>query len=117
MTPFLTIITPTYRRPEALVRCMASVQAQSAVEAIEHLIIPDYVGRGIPGMFRTLARYAAAVHGQYVYVMGDDDVLVGPTVVQQVREAAIDEGQPPVLLVRATGGEDRDAEALRMSMR
>lgn len=104
MQPFLTIITPTHKRPQGLARAMASIAAQTAADAIEHLVLPDYVGRGIPGMFATLPAYVQAVHGEYVYLMGDDDELVAPTVVAEVRDFAHEQYNPPVVIVRCHKG-------------
>lgn len=99
MTPFLTFYTPTYRRPKGLAACLASVQNQTAVDAIEQIVIPDHVGLGIGGMFQRIREYASAVHGSYVHVLADDDVLASPTVVEQVRAFAEEKGNPAVILV------------------
>lgn len=104
MQPFLTFYTPTFRRPHALAKCLASVQSQTAVDAIEQVVIPDHVGVGVDGMYARVPFYANAVHGQYVHVLADDDVLAGPHVVAQLRERAQSEGLPPVLIVSATKG-------------
>ena len=37
--PFLSIYTPTYRRPQQLARCLASVAAQTAVDAHAQIIV------------------------------------------------------------------------------
>jgi hypothetical protein len=103
--PFLTFLTPTYKRPNLLQACMASVQAQTAVEHIEHIVLPDYVGRGVGGMFTQLPLYAESVHGDYVHILCDDDVLANTHVVAQVRKFAEREGMPPVLLVKAQKGD------------
>jgi hypothetical protein len=104
MDPFLTFITPTFRRPQALARCLASVGGQSAVEAVQQFTIVDHVGVGVDGMYERIPLYKDAVHGQYVHLLADDDVLAGPHVVQQVRERAEREGFPPVLIVGAIKG-------------
>lgn len=104
MTPFLTLYTPTYRRPKGLAACLASVQAQTAVSEIEHLVIPDHVGVGIEGMYARVPDYVDAVHGEYVHLLADDDVLAGPDVVARVKAFAEDRGFPPVILVKALKG-------------
>ena len=45
---FLSVYTPTYKRPQALARCKASVAAQTI--PTEHVIIVDEIGIGIDGM-------------------------------------------------------------------
>lgn len=105
MTPFLTLYTPTYRRPQGLAACLESVRRQTAVEAIEQIVIPDHVGIGIHGMYARIQDYAPAVHGQYVHVLCDDDVLASPTVVAEVQAFAEAMNHPPVILVRAQKGQ------------
>jgi hypothetical protein len=104
MTPFLSFYTPTFRRPRGLTSCLASVAAQTAVDDIQHIVIPDHVGVGVDGMYARVPFYANAVHGQYVHLLADDDVLAGPHVVAQLRERAQAEGLPAVLIVSATKG-------------
>lgn len=102
--PFLTFYTPTFRRPLALRACMASVHAQTAAHDIEHLIVPDLVGRGVGGMFTQIPQYADAVHGEYVHILADDDTLAAPDVVAAVREFAIRHRYPPVIVAKADKG-------------
>jgi hypothetical protein len=104
MQPFLTLYTPTYRRPIALAKCLASVAAQSAVSEIEQIVIADHVGVGIDGMYQRIPQYVEAVHGQYVHLLADDDVLAGPQAVAQLKARAEAEGFPPVLIVSAIKG-------------
>lgn len=107
MTPFMTFYTPTYRRPKHLAACMASVADQTAFDEIEHLIVADYDGVGIAGMYERVWRYAAAAHGRYVHVLSDDEVLAGPDVVDAVKAFAIANRFPAVIVARLVrdGGE------------
>lgn len=75
--PFLSFYTPTYRRPVQLARCMESVQRQTAVADVEHIIVPDYIGVGIGGMFGRIREqeHYNLPRGEYVYFLADDDVL------------------------------------------
>ncbi len=102
--PFLTIYTPTFRRPQGLARCLASVASQTAVADIEQIVIPDHLGVGVGGMFARIPQYAAAVHGRYVHILADDDVLAAPTVVAHVQAFADVHGQPPIILVGTKKG-------------
>lgn len=96
--PAITFYTPTYRRPEALARCLASVQAQTDVAHLEHLVLPDHVGRGVEkGLFGRIPWYASACRGQYVHILGDDDALADPQVVADFRRFIARE-QPPVIV-------------------
>jgi hypothetical protein len=103
--PFLTFYTPTYRRPQGLARCLASVQEQTIVDAIEQIVIPDHIGLGVGGMYRQVSRYAKAVHGRYVHLLADDDVLASPTVVEEVREFVRAHGEPEMVIVKSKKGQ------------
>lgn len=87
MSPLLTIYTPTYRRPQLLARCQASVAAQTDQD-IQHLIIRDEVGLGVGGMFAAMPSHMADVAGEWVYVLSDDDYLTDPQVVAEFRAFA-----------------------------
>lgn len=104
MEPFITFYTPTYRRPLGLARNLASVQAQTRVQDIEQIVIPDHIGIGIDGMFARVPEYADAVHGRYVAFLCDDDELSGPDVVERLEYAAEAEGYPPLLVVQTRKG-------------
>ena len=104
MTPFLTVLTPAYRRPKGLAACLASVQAQTLASQIQQLVIVDHVGIGIAGMYASLPDYAPAVKGQYVHILFDDDELADPRVVAEVCAFAEAHGHPPVIVVSAQKG-------------
>lgn len=104
MDPFLTFVTPTYQRPQALRSCMDSVSKQTAVAAIQHLIFPDYIGHGIAGMYAEVPQWAPAVRGKYVHLLADDDVLASPHVVAEVESHARAVDYPPLILVHALKG-------------
>lgn len=102
--PFLSFYTPTFARPKGLARCLSSVSGQTAVAEIEQIVVVDHVGVGIDGMYAKVPDYADAVHGQYVHMLCDDDVLVSPTVVAQLQSFAAAHGHPPVILVKSCKG-------------
>ncbi len=104
MSPFLTFYTPTYKRPMALGRCLASVARQSDVQTLEQIVIVDHLGIGIDGMYTRVPDYADAVHGSYVHVLADDDELASPDVVAYVRAFAEAHGMPAVILVDVQKG-------------
>jgi len=101
MVPFLSLLTPTYRRPAALARNLSSVRGQTAVADIEQLVVPDHVGQGVVGMLTTVPlRYGAALTGRYVAVLGDDDILASPDAVARLRAFAERAEWPGVIVVR-----------------
>jgi hypothetical protein len=102
--PFITFYTPTYKRPQALARCLASVAAQTAVADIEQLVVVDHVGQGVAGMFARVPTYVDAVHGLYIHMLADDDELAAPDVVETVRAFAQTHDYPKLILVWTVKG-------------
>jgi hypothetical protein len=100
---FLTIYTPTYRRPISLQRCIMSVAAQSERD-YQHLVIEDTVGLGVDGMFRDVPNHHAAIEGEYVYFLCDDDVLADSHVVRDMRAFIEANDRPDVVMAYATIG-------------
>lgn len=100
--PFITFYTPTRQRPQALAKCMRSVSRQTAVEHVEHLVLPDYVGYGIAGgLYGRIPWYAQACRGEYVHILADDDELIGERAVEDLMKFARKHGNPPVIMVGA----------------
>jgi hypothetical protein len=100
MAPFLSIYTPTHRRPTLLATCRQSIQDQTIREQIQHVVVEDLEGVGIGGMFAEIQFHVGELRGQYVYVLQDDDVLAGPDVVGRLRVFAIANKTPGVVMVR-----------------
>lgn len=101
LQPFITFITPCYRRPTLREKCVASVRRQTLVDEIQLFSPEDLVGRGVDGMYASLPAYAPAVHGRYVHLLADDDELASPFVVGLVRYFAEQRAWPDVILVNA----------------
>ncbi len=99
----LTIYTPTFRRPRRLVRCAASVAAQSD-GGYQHIIIEDRVGIGVAGVFRDIPNHHAEIAGDYVYFLSDDDVLVDGAVIAELRTFVEANDYPDVVMARAMIG-------------
>lgn len=103
--PFLSLYTPTYRRPVALARCLESVGRQTAADDLEQLVVPDHSGFGVVGgLYGRLPFYAPVLRGRYVNLLCDDDVLTDPTVVARVRDFAAAHGDPEVIVTRVRKG-------------
>lgn len=101
--PFLTIYTPTFRRPRQLERCKASVAIQND-GGYQHLVIVDDVGIGVAGMFRDIPNHYADIQGDYVYFLSDDDVLIDPNVIGDLRAFIIANDYPDVVMALSTIG-------------
>lgn len=100
--PFLTLYTPTYRRPQALARCLESVRTQTAVARVDQLVLPDHCGYGVgPGLYGRMPWYVSAVRGDYVLVLADDDELADHTVVEDLEQFARDHAYPDVIVCDA----------------
>ena len=98
---FLTIYTPTYKRPKALKVCKDSVKAQkNAKSLIQHVIIPDNIGIGIDGLYRDIPNHIDKVKGDYVLMLSDDDMLINDELVKKFYDLAID-GYPEVVIFKA----------------
>jgi hypothetical protein len=116
MSPtFITFVTPSYKRPKMLAACMASVGAQTLIHEIEHLVLPDHIGIGIEGMYAKLPQYASAVHGEYVHLLADDDVLADEHVVGEVKAFAELHGYPPVIIVEVVKHMEQGALCLPLN--
>ncbi len=107
MTPFLTVITPTYRRPAGLAACMESVRTQTLVAEIQQVVMVDHLGVGIDGMYTRVKDYAPIVQGQYVTFLCDDDRFASTTVVEELKELAYQHNQPPLFIVDTIKGVNR----------
>lgn len=99
---FLSIYTPTYKRPALLAQCVASVKAQTV--PVEQVIIPDEVGIGIDGVYAAMPQHAHQVTGEYVMVLSDDNVLVDPAFAADLQREAEANGWPPVIVFKGDLG-------------
>jgi hypothetical protein len=105
MPPFLSIITPYYKRPQQFAACIASVGEQTAIDRIEHVASIDHEGIGIGRMYsEVLPKFRDMVSGQYVYILCDDDELTDFDVVAQVERYAKYYQYPPVIIVNVNKG-------------
>jgi hypothetical protein len=103
--PFLTLYTPTFRRPRQLSACLASIGAQTAVEDLQQIVHPDHVGYGVgPGLFGRLQEIAPSVRGRYVNFLCDDDTLASERCVELVKAFAEARGNPDVIVCKVVKG-------------
>lgn len=101
-TPFLSIYTPTYKRPGLLKQCKASVAAQ--VAPVEHVIAEDTVGIGIDGVYARMPDHASLVHGEYVMVLSDDNVLTDTHFASDLKEIVRHNDHPDVVVFKGEIG-------------
>jgi len=99
-TPFLSVYTPTYRRADFLEKCKASIQMQTIADRIEHVIIYDHASLGVGGMFTDIKNHAQDVHGDYVFILSDDNVLYDALAVSELRDFIEMTEDPDVVIWR-----------------
>jgi len=99
--PFLSILTRTYKRPEALKQCKRSI-AMQADQDLEHVIIRDTVGVGCVEAYRLLLNVQP--RGEYVMILDDDNLLARPWVVSDLKAAAR-AYDPDVIVLKMQGAE------------
>lgn len=103
--PFLTLYTPTFRRPRQLAKCLDSISQQTAAADVEQIVLPDHVGYGVgPGLFGRVAWIAPAVRGQYVNFLCDDDMLPDERAVEKLKAFAVARGNPDVIVCKVVKG-------------
>jgi glycosyltransferase involved in cell wall biosynthesis len=98
VNPFLTIYTPTYKRPKALEVCKQSIEAQTYDEQIEWILIADTVGIGIPGVYADVVNHVDKVHGDYVLFLSDDDYISDAKFVQKLHDFVKNNDNPAVVV-------------------
>jgi hypothetical protein len=98
---FLTVVTRTFRRPEAFRRCAASLAEQAGAD-VQHIVIRDDEGVGIPETYRTLRdRDWSDVTGEYVYFLDDDNVIWGSSSVRELSEFSAAAARPDMIIFKA----------------
>ncbi len=103
--PFLTLWTPTFRRPRQLALNLASVGKQTIADQIQQIVVPDHIGLGVAGgLYGQLPWYAQAFRGEYVNFLCDDDVIADEKNVERIRGFARARGNPPVIVCRVLKG-------------
>ena len=98
---FLTVYTPTYKRPKALTVCIESVKNQTHPNLIQHLIIPDEIGLGIDGMYSDIINHVDEVNGEYVLVLSDDDLLCNLDFARKLYDYIENNDYPEVVIIKA----------------
>lgn len=103
--PFLSLFTPTFRRPMQLNACLASVGRQTLRDEIEQIVYPDHTGYGVAGsLYGRLAVIAPTMRGRYINFLCDDDTLADERVVERLKKFAEANDWPEVIVVRVVKG-------------
>ncbi len=85
-TPFLTILTRCYKRPNMLEKCKKSIDDQT-LQDYEQIFIIDNIGRGRPYANKAfeIAQREYYIRGQYVMILDDDDIIIDKGFIQQMK--------------------------------
>lgn len=97
--PFLSILTPTYKRPTMLEVCRESVRQQTRFDVVQQLIMEDTQGIGVGGQYSLYGQIAPLLPGDYVMVLCDDDYLCDPHLVEDMI-SIVDAHHPQLIMVR-----------------
>ncbi len=95
-SPFLSVITRCYKRPDMLAENVASLEGQADPD-YEQLFIVDDVGRGVGWANKQLATTKPT--GRYVMVLDDDDMMVDDNAIALMKEAA--KNGPHIVIFKA----------------
>ncbi len=97
--PFLSVVTRTCPgRGELLARNRAALDAQTDPDW-EQVVITDPVGRGLRWANCALAQEADRVHGEWVWILDDDDYCADPDLVADLKRV-VAERRADVVLVK-----------------
>jgi len=95
----LEVLTRCNCRPQMLMANICSLTAQSDQDW-EQTFIVDTAARGIGASYEALA--AQPVHGDYVWILDDDDLCIYPTLVSDLRGLTAE--RPGVVMVKMDHG-------------
>lgn len=98
--PFLSIVTRRYKRPNGLKKNLESVEALGT--DVQHVFITDPVGHGMLEANRAFYYGRHIPIGKYVYLLDDDDFIVNPNMVKELKQITKDHNDPDVILFRMT---------------
>lgn len=101
--PFLSIVTRCYKRPQGLLRCLESI-AQQDDKDYENVLIIDTEGIGVAAANALFYEHKDRVHGEYVHLLDDDDILVDNGLVSRLKCIAHNHNWPDVIIFRSLHG-------------
>jgi len=103
MMAFLTVVTRCYKRPEMLKVNKASLASQTDKDW-EQIFLVDEVGRGTYWANQSFYRNRHLVHGNYVFILDDDDCLVYDDFVSDLKEIAAASNAAAILVKAFAAG-------------
>jgi len=97
-TPFLSIITRCYQRPTALQKNQDSIILLNDKD-VEQILIIDEIGHGLHEANKSFGKYKELAKGKYVFILDDDDYLVNPNMIGELKKIHTDQC-PDIIFVR-----------------
>jgi hypothetical protein len=98
--PFLSIVTRHYyKRIEKLKKHIQSVISQNDND-YQHIIIEDFEGIGSHKANLMFSQNKEKVKGKYVFMLDDDDVLITPDFVKDIKRIAEENYFPEIIFIR-----------------
>lgn len=103
--PLLTIITRHWNTPEraAMLAVNRRSVAEQTCQDFEQILVLDREGRGKRAAAAALNNLAERITGEYVYILDDDDMLIRPRFVEELRQI-IEVHAPDVVIARCDHG-------------
>ena len=99
----LSIITRCYKRPIGLRRNRLSVRLQT-LQDYEQIFLVDKEGQGINAADARMAAEAPTlIHGDYVYILDDDDLLIDNQFIDHIHDIA-QAHDPDIIMVKSDNG-------------
>lgn len=99
--PFLSIITRVYKRPVGLSANLASVQSLEDQDA-EQIFITDNIGLGLLHANTSFShdQTRELIEGDYVFLLDDDDFIVNPRMITDLKTIVATQDAPDVIFFR-----------------
>jgi len=99
----LSVVTRCYKRPVGLRRNQLSLMLQTRQD-YEQILLVDNVGLGIKAADERMAAEAPAlINGEYVYILDDDDMLIGNQFIAHIHAIA-QTHDPDIIIVKSDNG-------------
>lgn len=105
-SPLLSVVTRTFLgRPVGLARCKASVNRQTRLDLVQHILLIDEQRRGIEWTYDHMDRVLPMLAGRYVLLLDDDDYLIDDDLTNQL--VGLADQRPAVIMVKMDMGDGR----------
>jgi glycosyltransferase involved in cell wall biosynthesis len=101
-TPFLTVVTRCFQRPQLLQKNIKSLKSQTDKD-YEQIFIIDRIGKGLSAADKSLDWFKHYNSGQYIMVLDDDDLILDPQFISYIKVIAL-KSNPDVIIWRGQFG-------------